>query len=140
MKISNYEIWHYVPIILLIFVFSYLNIGCAAVISGTKQKVKINCPVNGVKAKIIYQSEFIYDEVNLPATVEIPRGEKPLMIRINAEGYLPFEQQYETKTNKTTYYNCCFLYFGVIGILVDYIQNSIWEYPEEINCELTPVN
>ncbi len=116
-------------IFLLAPLFFFSN--CALIIHGSRQKMVITCEpkvaavfINGVS------------KGNTPLDIRLQRR-KHHLIRIELDGYKPYEVQLKRKLDPWIFGNIVF--GGLIGIAIDLGTGSVYKLsPKEIYPELTP--
>lgn len=130
-------------ILFAVFVVS----GCATLISGTHQKIKINSQPPGAKVIIedTCDNELIMT-VTTPAEVKLSRS-RSYHLRINKKGYYPVIRGIGRKANPAIIVDLALLpahwvgtLSGMISAGVDHFTGAIWVLsPKEINVELKEI-
>jgi len=113
-------------------------IGCASIITGTKQNVQISSSPASAKVKIertgAAQSKVMEWEGSTPATIKLKRKFEYL-VSISMEGYKTSEVMLEHGTNGWVWGNI--LIGGIIGLIVDFSNGAAKKLkPEEVNVSL----
>ncbi len=117
--------------LLLFSVVTYWGSGCAFVVCGTKQKIKICSEPSGATAKV---ADFT---VTTPDTVILRRGED-YTIAISKEGFETRKVYLYRDVNPWVWGNI--LVGGVLGVVVDYASSSGYVLvPTTVNVKLNAV-
>lgn len=115
-------------IVLLFFVY-----GCATIMHGTKQQLGISS--NPTSADVTIDGQIFG---KTPLTAELSRKDNHL-VKIELEGYLPYETNLTRKTSGWVWGNI--LFGGLIGLAVDAISGGMYKLtPEQIQAELKNAN
>lgn len=102
---------------------------CATIVSGSKQTIKIDSTPSS--AVVLVDGKEIG---KTPLTTKLTRKENH-KVRIQLEGYQPYEVELTKKFNEWYIGNVVF--GGLIGLVVDPITGAIYRLtPKEINTEL----
>lgn len=119
-------------IVLLLIAVSFLA-GCASIVSGTKQKVRVNADPGKAVVTIVSQSGIEYYK-GAPAEVQLPRKET-YTVEIAMDGYLTQKIVVSHALNGWFIGNLCF--GGIPGGVVDFITGAMWKLePDTINIVL----
>ena len=111
------------------FVLILILLGCSTMIHGTRQNVGISSNPSGAKVTIDGQTFG-----NTPLIVELSRKDNHI-IKIELEGYLPYETTLRRKVSAWVVGNIVF--GGPIGLAIDAISGGMYELtPEQIQAEL----
>ena len=119
-------------LLLLLISVSFLA-GCASIVSGTKQKVKVSADPGKAQITIVSASgvEFYKGE---PAEVQLPRKET-YTVEIAMEGYVNQKVVVSHALNGWFIGNLCF--GGIPGGVVDFLTGAMWKLePDTINIVL----
>ncbi len=112
-------------------------IGCASIVSGTKQSVQLSSTPAAAKVKIersVVGQRISVWEGSTPATVKLKRKFEYL-VTISMEGYKTSEVALENGTNGWVWANL--VSWGLIGIIVDFVNGSAKKLqPDEVNMQL----
>ncbi|ALO15879.1 PEGA domain-containing protein [Salinivirga cyanobacteriivorans] len=120
-----------ITISLLVISISIILAGCATIVSGSKQSVKIYSTPSNAKVSI---NNVVVG--NTPLTKQISRKEESVLIKIELDGYETYTTSLERKFNAWFIGNIVF--GGLIGIIIDPITGAIYKFePKEINAKLT---
>lgn len=120
-----------ITVSLLVISLSIILAGCATIISGSKQSVKIYSTPSDATVSI---NNVVVG--NTPLTKDISRKEKSVSIKIELDGYETYTTSLERKFNAWFLGNIIF--GGIIGIIIDPITGAIYKFePKEINAKLT---
>ncbi len=131
----------------LLIIAGVLSAGCATVISGTTQKIKINTKPEGAKVTIEETCDKkVSMVVTTPAEVTLKRRYS-YHIKVDKKGYYPVVRGIGRKANKAVYIDLALLpahwagtLAGMISAGVDHFSGAIWTlYPSEINIELNEI-
>ncbi len=121
----------------MLFIFAFM--GCASIITGTRQNIKINSTPTGAKVKIMQGQDMIPKNIlawegTTPATVKL-RREYQYMVIISLEGYKTTEVNLEHGRNGWVWWNI--LFGGILGFAVDFSNGAAEKLkPNEIHVEL----
>ncbi len=116
-------------VLLLISFILLLSAGCATIVNGTHQDVGITSIPTGAKV-IIDNREF----GETPLIAKLSRKDNHT-VRIELEGYLPYEAVLTRKVSGWVWGNV--LFGGLIGLAVDAISGGIYKLtPEQVNAVL----
>lgn len=109
---------------------SLLLPSCASIVSGSKQKINFNSTPAGAIVWV--------DNVNLgvtPVTAKLERSKKDQKVKIELQGYKPYELTLTRKTNGWIWGNI--LFGGIIGIIVDSSSGAMYRLtPDQIEAQL----
>lgn len=129
----------------LLLIIILLSAGCATVISGTRQEIKINTKPEGATVVIEETCDKKVSMVVItPAVVNLPRSYSYHVI-IDKDGYYPTRRGIGRKANNAIIADLLLLpahpvgsALGLIFGGIDHLTGAIWTlYPEEINVELS---
>lgn len=102
---------------------------CATIMHGTSQELGISSNPSGAKVTIGNQ-----DFGSTPVIADLKRG-KEHIVKIELEGYLPYETTLTKKVSGWVWGNIVF--GGLIGLAVDAISGGLYNLtPEQIQAEL----
>ena len=108
--------------------------GCATIINGTKEEVRVASQPEGAEISIVN-----YDDVELyagktPHTFRLDKSEKNYKVRLKLAGYRETEVRIH---NDFSGWVLCNLACGEIGFAVDIVDGAIWNlHPNEISVTL----
>ena len=109
---------------------SLLLPSCASIVSGSKQNINFNSTPEGAIVWV--------DNVNLgvtPVTAKLERSKKDQKVKIELQGYKPYELTLTRKTNGWIWGNI--LFGGIIGIIVDSSSGAMYRLtPDQIEAQL----
>ncbi len=109
---------------------SLLLPSCASIVSGSKQNISFNSTPAGAIVWV--------DNVNLgvtPVTAKLERSKKDQKVKIELQGYKPYELTLTRKTNGWIWGNI--LFGGIIGIIVDSSSGAMYRLtPDQIEAQL----
>lgn len=113
-------------------------IGCASIVSGTRQNVSISSVPTGAKVKIerpgAVQTKVIEWEGTAPATIKLKRKYEYL-VTISMDGYKTAEVLLEHGMNGWVFGNL--LFAGIPGLIIDLINGAAMKLePDEISVTL----
>jgi len=113
-------------------------IGCASIVSGTKQKIAISSTPTGAKVKIertgATQTKVVEWEGEAPATVSLKRKYEYL-VTASLNGYKTAEVSLEHGSNGWVWGNLVF--GGIIGLIVDFSNGAAKKLkPNELSITL----
>jgi hypothetical protein len=129
-----------------------MSVGCATVISGKNQLIKINSKPDDATVLITSTcAPGTYMSVTTPTEVKLSRSEM-YHLTFSKEGYKPIRVGIGHKANSYTFLDLIGIIvhaaegeasglavFGGISILIDHLTGAIWKLtPTEINIELQP--
>lgn len=108
--------------------------GCAALVSGSKQKVEITSSPEQASFKILNTLNVEVASGTTPETVKLPRKSE-YVVHIELEGYKEAKVPLERGTNGWVWGNI--LCGGLIGLLVDFTSGSAYKLePDQVHLEL----
>lgn len=112
--------------------------GCASIVSGTKQKIKIASTPTDSNISITQfdtNLESPFWSGKTPATVKVNR-KKSYLVKITREGYQPAEISIQYKSmNGWVWGNIVF--GGIIGAVIDTVDGAAYKLgPDDINVQL----
>lgn len=117
-------------LLISIIVISLLLPSCAAIVSGSKQTIQFNSSPSGAIVWV--------DGANLgvtPVTTKLERIKKDQKVKIELQGYKPYEMTLTRKTNGWVWGNIVF--GGIIGLIVDASSGAMYRLtPDQINAQL----
>jgi uncharacterized protein YceK len=103
---------------------------CASIISGSKQNINFNSTPSGATVWV--------DDVNLgvtPVIAQLERIKKNQKVKIELQGYKPYELILNRKTNGWIWGNI--LFGGIIGIIIDASSGAMYRLtPDQIEAQL----
>lgn len=118
------------PIILSLLSTVLLTYGCASIIHGSRQELAISSEPIG--ARVLVNGEHVGET---PWIANLERKKKEQTIRIELEGYQPFELKLERKISGWYWGNLIF--GGIIGLILDPINGSMYKLtPPQIEAVL----
>ena len=107
-----------------------LALGCATIIHGTRQKIKISSVPEGAT---VYLDGV--QQGKTPLTARVKRKDKKHKIRIEMAGYEPFTATLERKFSGWYIGNLAF--GGIIGFIVDPVNGAMYKMvPKQIEAQL----
>lgn len=103
---------------------------CASIVSGNVQKINFNSTPPGAIVWV--------NNVNLgvtPVTAKLERIKKDQKVKIELQGYKPYELTLTRKTNGWIWGNI--LFGGIIGIIIDSSSGAMYRLtPDQIDAQL----
>lgn len=103
---------------------------CASIVSGSKQNINFNSTPSGATVWV--------DDVNLgvtPVIAQLERIKKNQKVKIELQGYKPYELILNRKTNGWIWGNI--LFGGIIGIIIDASSGAMYRLtPDQIEAQL----
>ena len=104
--------------------------GCATILNGTNQVIKIDSSPPG--AKVLIDGDY---KNTTPCEVEVSRSGKDLVLRFEKDGFVPFDYHLANGSSRYVGLN---IFIGLIpGMLVDLATGGGYEfYPGDIDVEL----
>lgn len=103
---------------------------CASIVSGSKQNINFNSTPSG--------ATVLVDDVNLgvtPVIAQLERIKKNQKVKIELQGYKPYELILNRKTNGWIWGNI--LFGGIIGIIIDASSGAMYRLtPDQIEAQL----
>jgi uncharacterized protein YceK len=109
---------------------SLLLPSCASIVSGSQQKIEFNSTPAGAIVWV--------DGANLgvtPITTKLERIKKNQKVKIELQGYKPYEMTLTRKTNGWVWGNIVF--GGIIGLIIDASSGALYRLtPEQVNAQL----
>ena len=103
---------------------------CASIVSGSKQNINFNSTPSG--------ATVLVDDVNLgvtPVIAQLERIKKNQKVKIELQGYKPYELILNRKTNGWIWGNI--LFGGIIGIIIDASSGAMYRLtPDQIKAQL----
>jgi hypothetical protein len=103
---------------------------CASIVSGSKQNINFNSTPSGATVWV--------DDVNLgvtPVIAQLERIKKNQKVKIELQGYKPYELILNRKTNGWIWGNI--LFGGIIGIIIDASSGAMYRLtPDQIEVQL----
>lgn len=103
--------------------------GCATIMDGSKQTVAFSS--NPSNATVTVDGKVLG---NTPLTEDLSKKDKHT-VRINLNGYLPYEMTMTRKTNGWVWGNLVF--GGLIGLAIDATTGAMYNLtPDQVNAEL----
>lgn len=104
--------------------------GCATIINGTRQAVRIES--NPSDATIWLDETYVG---KTPKIIEMYRSDNHT-VRIELEGYQPYEASFKKELSYWVFGN--FIFGGVIGLAIDVVSGGVYKLtPEELEAELS---
>ncbi|MEW6775722.1 MAG: PEGA domain-containing protein [Bdellovibrionota bacterium] len=114
-----------------LFCFLFMATGCATIVNGTKQKVKINSTPDGATVSVDG-----VDSGTTPATVKMRRKEDHKVV-IKKPGYKP--KEVELKNKMSWWWLGNVVIGGIIGLVVDMASGGVYKLePKKIDAALEP--
>ena len=105
--------------------------GCASIVSGTRQEVRVNSAPSGATVKV---DDSISGRTPTTLTLSARQSHK---VRIELAGYKPYEVTLTQKLNGWLFGNIFF--GGLIGIVIDLSDGAAYALsPNNINANLIP--
>jgi hypothetical protein len=121
-------------------VFALTLAGCASIISGTSQDVKISSSPAAANIKVERSSKTGMETVwqgQTPANVSLKR-KYAYLLSVSLDGYQPIEMPLESSTNGWVWGNL--LFGGLIGLVIDYSNGAAKKLePDQIDVQLVSV-
>lgn len=108
---------------------------CASIVDGTKQEVQVQTPGASCAQCEFTNSKGSYQSSCTPQKITVKRAYGPLTGTCVAPG-LTGKSEYESKTKGWFFGNI--LIGGLIGMGVDALTGSAWDYPETLSVQMTP--
>ncbi|NLJ10796.1 MAG: PEGA domain-containing protein [Treponema sp.] len=120
-------------LVLVLVGLSLMLSGCATIVSGTKQKVKVSSEPAKAQIVVIGQDGKEYYKGG-PGEISLPRS-KTYTVEISMDGYATQKVSIDKSFNMWFVGNICF--GGIPGAVVDLITGSLWNLePDTINITL----
>ncbi|MEW6775724.1 MAG: PEGA domain-containing protein [Bdellovibrionota bacterium] len=117
---------------LLLLCFLFTATGCATIVNGTKQKVKISSNPDGATIEIDG-----LDNGTTPATLKLKRKEETYEIIVKKAGYKAKKIRVENDMSAWVWGN--FILGGIIGLVIDMVSGGGFKLePNQINVTLEP--
>lgn len=111
-----------------------LDSGCASVIKGTHQNVRIATdPVTGANCRVS-NSKGIWEVKQTPSIIKVHRDADPLVLVCKKRHYRNSRKEVNSHFNGVTMGN--FLLGGPIGAGVDAVDGADYSYPKAINVSM----
>lgn len=111
------------------FLFLTLLTSCSTIMNGPRQSIGIAS--NPTNASVWLDRAFMG---NTPIIIDMSRKDNHI-VRIELEGYLPYEATFSKKLNMWVFGNIIF--GGVIGLAVDAVTGAIYTLtPDQVQAEL----
>lgn len=108
--------------------------GCASIIEGTTQEVKISTTPSGARCDVLKEGIVIGQVASTPGGVLLKRTKHDLVVKCMKDGCEPSEYYLKSGTSGGTFGNI--LLGGGIGWAVDSAAGADNEYPEFANIAL----
>lgn len=119
---------------ILIIALAILIVGCATIISGTKQNVSINSTPASAMVVVKTTGGVEFFSGATPATCKLPRKNE-YIVYINLEGYK--EKQIPINKDINMWVIGNLLCGGVLGFVIDAVDGAMWKLePETIHVTL----
>lgn len=118
----------------LLFSTAIVVSGCASIIEGTTQEVKINTTPAGARCDVLKEGVVIGQVASTPGGVLLKRTKHDLIVKCTKEDCEPSEYFLKSGTSGGTFGNI--LLGGGIGWAVDSAAGADNEYPEFANISL----
>jgi hypothetical protein len=132
----NKRVLVFLSFLLVVFIVYVLS-SCATVISGSSQEVEFNSEPSG--AKVYVDGRNTYKET--PCRVYVKRkapANKTHKYTLKKEGYDNFEYSDKAGLNPVTIGNLFFTGAFWIGVGIDWLSGSIYQYDKEVEAILNP--
>jgi len=125
----------------LIFGFVLAIVGCASIVSGTRQNIVINSVPSGAQVKIVRfgatQAKVVDWEGMTPSIVPLKR-KYDYLVNVSVQGYKTAEVILESGSNGWVWGNLVF--GGIIGLIVDFSNGAAKKLkPNEISVTLAKI-
>ena len=101
-----------------LLMIAVVMVGCASIISGTSQEVTVNSIPPGATVKVNGMNQGFTS-----VTLDLKRN-KNHTIRIEMEGYQPYEVALRRELNDWMYGNCACGFLGVPGLVIDIMDGA----------------
>ncbi len=106
---------------------------CATIVTSPKAHVPVRSTPEG--AKVLIDGEEVG---TTPTTVSVTRR-KTHNLRIELDGYLPFETMLSKRLSGWMFGNTGLLIFAPVGMVVDFVTGAVYAIvPDEVSTTLTP--
>lgn len=116
--------------LLLMGAFMLLHTQCATIVNGSKQKVPFRSSPSG--AKIMVQGEFVG---KTPAEINLKRNLDNAVVKIELDGYKPYEMTLHREFNAWFVGNIIF--GGIPGMIVDAATGAMYKLsPQDVRAQL----
>ena len=111
--------------------------GCATIVKGTDQTVAVETPgIEKAECSLVDNKGTNYYVKSTPESVVVNRGDGPLTITCEADGYKTTTTEFDEKFEGWTLGNIIF--GGVIGVVVDAASGAAQHYPGELLVFMEP--
>ncbi|MFQ5958647.1 MAG: hypothetical protein ACE5LF_04690 [Alphaproteobacteria bacterium] len=111
--------------------------GCATIVKGTDQTVAVETPgVEEAECSLVDNKGMNYYVKSTPDSVVVNRGDGPLMITCEADGYKKTTTEFDEKFEGWTLGNVIF--GGIVGVVVDAASGAAQQYPGELLVFMEP--
>jgi len=112
---------------------------CSTITTGTTQSIFIDTPeTQGASCKLTDSKQGTWDLSSSPGSVLVRKGDGPMNIVCNKEGYKQAVVQIDEDLQGATLGNI--IVGGGVGFLVDAMSGAAQKYPEKVTVWMEPVS
>jgi len=120
----------------LVFVALWHLVGCATIVEGASQVVRIETDPPGASCSILRDGLVVSSIPSTPATISLFKDNGELSLQCNKPGYLDVESKQSAEFSGMTFGNI--LFGGLIGVAIDAGSGATHKYPAMVMLTLIP--
>lgn len=113
--------------------------GCASIVSGTTDEIRVNSDPCGAKCDLTKDNVTIAKVESTPASVLVKRDYANITVECRKEGFLTGNSTVSSGLNGWTFGNVLLGFAGIVGVIIDSSDLAMFDYDSSTTVALTPL-